>query len=141
MHRFLGLVLALLAAAFLAQAQGTARAEEPADSIQAVIVSQLDAFQANDLTAAFAHASPTIQSKFGTPEVFGRAVETGYPVIWRPAHHEMLALIETATGRIQLVLFQDRKGRLFEAGYEMQLIDGVWRINGVSLRALPGVGS
>ena len=70
MHRFLGLVLALLAAAFLAQAQGPARAEEPADSIQAVIVSQLNALQADDLTAAFAHASPTIQSKFGTPEVF-----------------------------------------------------------------------
>ncbi len=105
MHRFLGLVLALLAAAL------PVRAEEPADSIQAVIVSQLDALQANDLTAAFAHASPTIQSKFGTPEVFGRMVETGYPVIWRPAR------------------------------YEMWLIDGAWRINGVYLRALPGVGS
>ena len=110
MHRVLGLVLALLAAAFLAQAQGTARAEEPADSIQAVIVAQLDALQANDLTAAFAHASPMIQSKFGTAEVFGRVVETGYPVIWRPAFHEMLGLIETATGRIQLVLFPTRPG-------------------------------
>ncbi len=58
MHRFPGLVLALLAAAFLAQGQGPARAEEPADSIQAVIVSQLDALQANDPAAAFAHASP-----------------------------------------------------------------------------------
>jgi hypothetical protein len=94
MHRFLGLVLALLAAAL------PARSEEPADSIQAAIVAQLDAFQANDLTAAFAHASPMIQSKFGTPEVFGRAVETGYPVIWRPARHEMLALLETTTGRL-----------------------------------------
>jgi hypothetical protein len=39
------------------------------------------------------------------------------------------------------VLFQDREGRLFEAAYGMQLIAGVWRINGVYLRALPGVGS
>ena len=135
MHRFLGLVLALLAAAL------PAPAEEPADSIQAVIVSQIGALQANDLTAAFAHASPTIQSKFGTAEVFGRMVATGYPVIWRPARYEMLALAETAVGPVQTVLFQDRDGRLFEAAYEMQLIDGVWRINGVYLRALPGVGS
>ena len=141
MHRFPGLVLALLAAAFLAPAEGPARAEEPADSIQAVIVSQLDALQANDPAAAFAHASPTIQSKFGTPEVFQSMVETGYPVIWRPARYEMLALAETAAGPVQTVLFQDRDGRFFEAAYEMQLIDGVWRINGVYLRALPGVGS
>jgi len=141
MRRFPGLVLALLAAAFLARAEGPARAEEPADSIQAVIVSQLDALQASDLTAAFAHASPTIQSKFGTPEVFGRMVETGYPVIWRPARYEMLALLETATGRIQIVLFEDREGRLFEAVYDMRQIDGVWRINGVYLRALLAAGS
>ncbi len=141
MHRFIGLVLALLAAAFLAQGQGPARAEEPADSIQAVIVSQLDALQANDPAAAFAHASPTIQSKFGTPEGFRHMVETGYPMIWRPARYEMLALAETAAGPVQKVLFQDREGRFFEAAYEMQLIDGVWRINGVYLRALPGVGS
>ncbi len=135
MHRFLGFVLALLAAAL------PVRAEEPADSIQAVIISQIDALRANDLTAAFAHASPTIQSKFGTPEVFGQMVETGYPVIWLPARYEMLALAETDIGPVQTVLFQDRNGRLFEAAYEMRLIDGAWRINGVYLRALPGVGS
>ena len=135
MHRFIGLVLALLAAAL------PVRAEEPADSIRAVIVSQLDALQANDPAAAFAHASPAIQSKFGTPEGFRHMVETGYPMIWRPARYEMLALAETATGPVQTVLFQDRGGRFFEAAYQMQLIDGVWRINGVTLRALPGVGS
>ena len=75
MNRFILLVLALLAAAFLAQAEGPASAEEPADSIQAVIVSQLDALQSNDLTTAFAHASPTIQSKFGSAKVFGQMVE------------------------------------------------------------------
>jgi len=135
MHRLIGLVLALLAAGL------SARAEEPADSIRAVIVSQLHALHANDLAAAFAHASPTIRSKFGTAEVFGHMVETGYPMIWRPAHYEMLALIETTTGQIQTVLFQDRDGRLFEAAYDMRRLDGVWRINGVYLRAWPGAGS
>jgi len=140
MRRFPGLVLALLSAAFLAQAEGPARAEEPADSIQAVIVAQLDALQANDAAAAFAHASPTIQSKFGTPEAFRSMVESSYPVIWRPARYRMLALIETATGQIQLVLFEDRKGRLFEAVYDMKQFDGAWRIDGVYLRALLAAG-
>ena len=140
MHRFMGYVFALLAAMIVAQARGPALAGEPADSVRAVIVSQLDAMQADDPVAAFAHASPTIQSKFGTPEGFRHMVETGYPMIWRPARYEMLALAETAAGLAQTVLFQDREGRLYEAAYEMQLIDGVWRINGVSLRALPGIG-
>ena len=135
MRRFVGLALAMFAALPIAWA------EEPADTIQQVIVSQLAALQANDLTAAFAHASPTIQSKFGTADVFGRMVETGYPVIWRPASYEMLALVDTAAGPVQKVLMQDRAGRLYEVAYEMRLIDGIWRINGVYLRALPDLGS
>ena len=140
MHRFIGLALALLAAAFLAR-EGPARADEPADSIQAVIVAQLDALQANDLRAAFAHASPMIQRKCGTAEGVGGVAGTGCPVSWRPACHGMLGLIEAAPGRIQLVLFQDRAGRLFEAVYDMRRIDGVWRINGVYLRAPRAAGS
>ncbi len=117
------------------------QAAEPADSIQNVIVSQLDAFGDNDLNAAFAHASPTIQSKFQTPEIFGQMVRQGYPMIWRSLSYEMRDLLESERGLVQPVLFQDRVGRLFEAYYEMLEIDGVWRINGVYLREVPGVGS
>ncbi|MDH3667493.1 MAG: DUF4864 domain-containing protein [Paracoccaceae bacterium] len=117
------------------------QAEEPADTIQGVIVSQLDAFGDNDLNAAFAHASPMIQSKFQTPEIFGRMVREGYPMIWRPSSFEMRELQETDWGLVQPVLFQDGVGRSFEAYYEMQQIEGVWRINGVYMREIPGVGS
>ena len=117
------------------------RAEEPADSIQAVITSQLSAFEANDLDAAFAHASPTIQTKFRNPEIFGEMVASGYPMIWRPSGYEMLDLRQTEMGPVQMVLFQDAQGRFYEAAYEMRLVDGVWRINGVYLRQSPGVGS
>lgn len=117
------------------------RAQDPADSIRAVITAQLEALRANDLDRAFAHASPMIQSKFGTPEIFGRMVETGYPMIWRPASHQMLDLIDTPRGPVQTVMFQDRQGRFHEAAYEMVLVGGVWRINGVYLRRSPGVGS
>jgi len=135
MRRLLIFALSLLATAL------PLRAGEPADSIRSVIEAQLGAFRANDLVAAFAHASPTIQSKFRRPEVFGRMVETGYPMIWQPAGHRMLDLVETAEGPVQVVLFQDRQGRFHEAAYEMRLIGGVWRIDGVWLRPSPGVGS
>jgi hypothetical protein len=135
MRRFLILALVMLVTAM------PARAEEPADSIRAVIAAQLEALQANDLTGAFARASPMIQSKFRTPEIFGRMVETGYPMIWRPAGHQMLDLVETARGPVQKVMFQDRQGRFYEAAYEMVLVDGVWRIDGVYLRPAAGVGT
>jgi hypothetical protein len=116
-------------------------AEEPADSIEAVIGSQIAAFQRNDLAEAFGHAAPGIQAIFRTPEMFGRMVETGYPMVWRPARYQMLGLAETPEGLVQTVLFEDRSGRLHEAAYLMQEVDGVWRIAGVSLSVLPGIGA
>jgi hypothetical protein len=53
----------------------------------------------------------------------------------------MLDLRQTEMGPVQMVLFQDAQGRFYEAAYEMRLVDGVWRINGVYLRKSPGVGS
>lgn len=116
-------------------------ADEPADAIQAVIERQLDAFARGDLDEAFGYAAPGIQGRFGTPETFGRMVETGYPMVWRPARHQMLDLVETAEGPVQIVLFEDRAGRLHEAAYLMREVDGAWRIAGVRLSALPGVGA
>lgn len=134
------LVLALLLVLALAPIR-PGIADEPADSIQAVIEDQLSAFLTDDLEAAFAFASPTIQRKFGDPESFGRMVEMGYPMVWRPRSHQMRELIETELGPVQVVLFEDGQGRLHEAGYLMQQIDGVWRINGVHVRRAPGVGA
>lgn len=134
-------LMSLLAALILVAAQpGTARADEPGDTIRSVIEGQLSAFQANDLDGAFAFASPTIQQKFGDPQNFGQMVRSGYPMVWRPARHEMLELLETPSGLVQVVLFEDSAGGLHEAGYLMQMIDGEWRINGVHVRRRPGVG-
>ena len=116
------------------------RADEPGDSIEAVIEDQLAAFQRNDMGQAFRHAAPLIQEKFGTPQNFGRMVELAYPMVWRPRRHEMRQLVETESGPVQVVLFEDGAGRLHEAGYLMQMIDGVWRIAGVKLRQLPSTG-
>lgn len=130
---WLGLSLALL--------QAPALAEEPADTIQTVIQGQLSAFQDNDVETAFGFAAPSIQQKFGSPEVFGQMVQQGYPMVWRPRSYTMSDLLETDAGLVQLVVFEDGAGRLYEAGYLMQEVDGDWRIAGVHLRALPGAGA
>lgn len=117
------------------------RADDTSAQIQSVIQNQLDAFQANDLETAFGFASPTIQQKFGSAETFGNMVRNGYPMVWRPARHQWQKLVQTDAGPVQVVLFEDAYGRLHEAGYLMQLIDGIWRINGVHVRDAPGVGT
>jgi hypothetical protein len=133
---------AVLAAVLLAIALiRPVAAEEPADAIQAVIERQIAAFQRNDLAEAFGHAAPGIQAMFRTPGRFGRMVETGYPMVWRPARYRMLDLAETPGGLVQTVLFVDRDRRFHEAAYLMREVDGVWRIAGVRLSALPGVGA
>lgn len=132
---------ALIAAFLMLTATFTARAEEPGDSIQAVISDQIAAFQANDVERAFTHASPNIQRIFQTPKRFGQMVQQGYPMVWRPARYQWLKIVETDSGPVQVVLFEDQSGRLHEAGYLMQQIDGVWRINGVKLREVDGIGA
>ena len=132
---------ALLTALMMILAPLPLRAEEPGDSIQAVIADQIAAFQANDVERAFTHASPNIQRIFRTPKRFGQMVQQGYPMVWRPARYQWLKIVQTDSGPVQVVLFEDQSGRLHEAGYLMQQVDGVWRINGVKLRELAGVGA
>ena len=129
---------ALLTALMMILAPLSLRAEEPGDSIQAVIADQIAAFQANDVERAFTHASPNIQRIFRTPKRFGQMVQQGYPMVWRPARYQWLKIVQTDSGPVQVVLFEDQSGRLHEAGYLMQQVDGVWRINGVKLRELAG---
>ena len=68
-------------------------------------------------------------------------VKRGYPMVWRPARFEMGDIIETAQGPVQLVIIEDQSGQMHEAGYLMTEIDGIWRINGVHVREMPGVGA
>ena len=133
--------IAVLTALMLLVLPMTAKAGEPDDSIQAVIADQIAAFQANDVERAFTHAAPNIQRIFQTPERFGQMVQQGYPMVWRPARYEWLKIVETDFGLVQVVLFEDQRGRLHEAGYLMQQVDGVWRINGVKLREAQGIGA
>ncbi len=134
-------LLAVLTAIALMFAPLSSRAAETDDSIQAVIADQISAFQNNDVARAFTHAAPNIQRIFQTHERFGKMVQDGFPMIWRPARYEWLKIVQTQFGPVQVVLFEDQRGQLHEAGYLMEQVDGVWRINGVKLREVEGVGA
>lgn len=114
-----------------------AQSAEDAAGIEATIRAQLDAIQADDWALAFTFASPAIQDMFQTPEGFSQMVTEHYPMVWRPKGFTPGALAPSPRGWRQTVIIEDQTGRLFIADYYMKLIDGAWRINGVSIRPAP----
>lgn len=106
--------------------------------IQDVISSQIEAFQLDDFEAAFAYASPGIQSIFGDFERFGTMVRKGYPMVWRPDSIRYLELREIAGNLWQRVMITDQGGDLHFLDYQMKEIEGQWRINAVQLLPPPG---
>lgn len=131
-------VLLLLLVPATPQAQDAAISETDRAAIQAVIQSQLSAFQRDDWPAAFAHASPAIQRKFGDAESFMAMVRSGYSAVYRPSETEMRALRRLDGSLVQEVLFVGPDGQAVTALYRMeQQPDGSWRIAGVLLLAAP----
>jgi len=122
---FATLMVGLLAAA-------PAQSDEAA--IQKVISDQIEAFQADDFAAAFAFASPTIRTIFGTADNFGAMVKQGYPMVWRPADVIFLPS-ETIEGVLwQPVMVRDQAGQLHILDYQMWRGESDWKINAVRLR-------
>lgn len=133
----------MLAGGLLAGLAGLAGAAiaEPKTVIEGVIQQQVDAFVAGDAVAAFRYASPVIQGIFGTPESFGRMVETGFPMIWKPADVQYLG-VRTEGGRtIERVLFKGADGAIGLFDYEMTEGPDGWVINGVFPVAGPTTGA
>jgi len=94
---------------------------------------QLDAFRRDDGVAAFDFASPQIQGKFGTPEIFMEMVKRGYPQVYRSKSAKFLGL-KTIGGRIvQRVLLESMGNDAVIAQYFVKKIDGRWRISGCVL--------
>src|ERR1700741_773019 len=58
--------------------------------IRAVINRQLDAFQRDDASGAFALASPGVQQAFGTPQRFLDVVRMAYRAVYRPGRVSFL---------------------------------------------------
>lgn len=128
-------VLALIWLAMPVQAQ-----EADRSAIDAVIADQFGDFGRGDAAGAYDHASPFIQSLFGTADNFGRMVQSKYPMIWASKDVRYLDLREEAGRLVQRVYVADQAGRVYFFDYEMIRIDGQWRINGVYPVAADQVG-
>jgi len=127
-----------LAAIVLLAIASTAVAQSPQETaIRGVIARQLEAMNRGDEAAAFALASPAIQSQFGDAANFMRMVERGYPQVYRSRSHRFLKLDSTEGRLIQRVLIESDTGTVV-ARYEMVAIDGAWRINGCSIEQTEG---
>ena len=143
MKRTLFALAVLLAFALPASTVATAADVNEADrgAIRAVIEDQLAAFSRDDAVAAFAHASPGIQTTFRTPEIFMHMVRTAYQPVYRPREVEFRDIVEIDGVPVQHVFLVGPGGELVTALYPMERQpDGAWKIAGCYLVQAPGEG-
>ena len=139
MKRYVRFCFVALVAVFLSSGSVAAGDISDADSarIQSVILSQLDAFKADDAAAAFARAAPTIQRKFGTPDVFLNMVRTAYAPVYRPRYVEFAALAVDGKDVVQHAIIEGQDGSVVMAVYPMVQDDqGQWLIAGCYIQQL-----
>ena len=134
--------LTLVAALFLGGGlplhaeEGIAPAD--ASAIQQVIQDQMAAFKIDDWAAAFAYATPSIQTKFQNPQVFSQMVTQAYQPVYRPRGVEFRELKPSEFGPTQEVYVIGPDGFSYLAYYTMEKQpDGTWRINGCYLVRAP----
>ena len=132
----IGLSAMIFGASLLAWS--AARADAPSE-IRAVINDQVAALSEGDARRAFSHATPNIQSRFGSSEYFMAMVENGYSALIRPKSFEIEDVKtegDKAAARAYVVAAD---GRAFYAVYPLaRQPDGQWRIDGCFLEAAPG---
>lgn len=129
----LGLVLALMAGRALAAGseESLAPAISPIEEVQAVIESQLIAFQNRDGAGAFFHAAPGIKGAFGDADTFMAMVERGYNVIYSNSGWTFVEGQVQGEQAAQMLVVEDGEGRELKVIYFLRLFDGRWQITGV----------
>jgi hypothetical protein len=96
------------------------------------------AFKIDDWAAAFAYATPSIQTKFQNPQVFSQMVTQAYQPVYRPRGVEFRELKPSEFGPTQEVYVIGPDGFSYLAYYTMEKQpDGTWRINGCYLMRAP----
>ncbi len=134
--RVLGLMLALSPALVSA---GEIPGAADTELMQNVISRQLDAFARGDATTAYAQASPVIQAKFQSKEIFMAMVRQGYAVLIQPQRVDFLGAKQTSDGPVFGVQVYARDGSSWIAAYQMVRDESEnWRINGCQLMRLSG---
>ncbi len=129
----LGLVLALMAGRAVAAGSEDALAPalSPIEEVQAVIESQLIAFQNRDGAGAFFHAAPGIKGAFGDADTFMAMVERGYNVIYANSGWTFVEGQVQGQQAAQMLVVEDGEGRELKVIYFLRIYDGRWQITGV----------
>ena len=129
----LGLVLALMAGRAVAAGSEDALAPalSPIEEVQAVIESQLIAFQNRDGAGAFFHAAPGIKGAFGDADTFMAMVERGYNVIYANKGWTFVEGQVQGQQAAQMLVVEDGEGRELKVIYFLRIYDGRWQITGV----------
>lgn len=101
------------------------------EEVQAVIESQLLAFQSADGDGAFFHAAPAIKGAFGDSDTFMAMVRNGYRIIYENQSWEFEDSRIQGDSAAQMVLVEDGQGRQVRAVYYLGKMQGRWQITGV----------
>lgn len=130
---FLGLSLPTLLAS-------PAWAEEPIDTVQSIIQSQIAAFLNHDAKSAYAFASPSVRDRFPTEDAFFDMVKKNYAPVFRPGHVAFGRSKVQGDTVVQEVLISGPGGKDWTAFYQLvKQPDGSYKINGVHMvHAAPG---
>lgn len=117
-----------------------ARAEEPVDTAQGIIQSQIDAFLKDDAKTAYSFASPSIRGKFPNEDAFFDMVRKGYAPVYRPGNFAFGRSKVEGDMVVQEVLISGPDGTDWTALYQLlKQPDGSYKINGVHMvHAAPG---
>ncbi|AEG93866.1 DUF4864 domain-containing protein [Ramlibacter tataouinensis] len=129
--RFFNLiVMALLATALHAQ-QADLVAEEDAEKVRQVIVTQLDALSQDDADRAFATTTPSVRAALGSSGRFLAMVRGAYPMVYRPSSVSFHKPEKDEETVLQLVEIKDSDAKSWLVVFALeQQPDRSWRISG-----------
>lgn len=127
--RILGVVLLMV---------GSSSAEAQDDEIAAVISGQLAALAESDFGTAYKFASPSVQARVPTTDDFAAMVKGSFPMMLTVSEVDFVDLFPTQQSILQRVRITSEDGNDFWFAYEMIVVNGAWRINGVSRLRPPG---
>lgn len=109
--------------------------------IESVIRSQIDAFLADDMDLAFTYVSPDAQTMFGTAEMFGQVIKSGYPMVYRASDVQMQELYEASGSQWQRVRMIDTQGVPWLVDFMMVETPAGWKISTVLLLPATDTGN
>ena len=108
--------------------------EHEAQQVRSVIVTQLQAFGANDADGAFETTTPAVREAIGNPWHFLAMMRGAYPMVYHPASVTFIRAEVLGDAVLQLTEIIDDQGKSWLALFALERQpDASWRIGGCSV--------